>query len=75
MLYSQPPSKSPQSKSKSKSFIQKKAKQSFFVWNIKKLGGSIDADVDVFKVLGTICTEERMTTASFARVKQSSKSL
>ena len=39
-LRSRLPSMSPQSISKSKSSIQKKAKQPFFVWSMKKLGES-----------------------------------
>ena len=72
------PSKSPQSKSKSKSFIPKKARHPYFVRNMKKLGETIDADFDVFKVRCTVCKEERITTAGFARVNRrlrSSKNL
>ena len=49
MLYSPSHSKSPQFKSKSKSFIQKKAKQPEFVWNIQKLGETTDADFDALQ--------------------------
>ena len=46
-----------------------------FVWNIKKLGETIDADFDVFKVRCAVCEEVRTTTAGFARVERSSKIL
>ena len=42
---------------------------------MKKLGKTIDADFDVFKVRHAVRKEERTTTAGFARVKWSSKSL
>ena len=74
MLYSQPPWYSPQCKFKSESFIMKKAKPPYFVYNMKKLGKTIDADFEVFKVRQAVC-KERRTTAGFARVKWSSKSL
>ena len=75
MLYSQSPSYSPQCKFKSKSFILKKAKPPYFVCNMKKLGKTIDADFEVFKVRRAVCKEERTTTAGFARVKWSSNFL
>ena len=75
MLRSWSPSKSPQSKSKSQSFIHKKSKQPYFVWNIKKLGETIDADFDVFKARCAVCEEERTTITGFARVERSSKIL
>ena len=75
MLYSQSPLYLPQCKFKSKSFILKKAKQPYFVCDMKKLGKTIDADFEVFKVRRAVCKEERTTTAGFARVKWSSKSL
>ena len=45
------------------------------MWNVKKLGETIDADLDVFKVRSPICEKERATTAGFARVEWSSKLL
>ena len=48
------------------------------MWNVKKLGESIDADFDVFKrhsAMTAICKGERTTTAGLVRVKESSKSL
>ena len=42
---------------------------------MKKLEKTINADFEVFKVRSAVCKEERMTTAGFARVKWSSKSL
>ena len=51
---SRSPSKSPQSKSKSKSPIRKKGKKAYFVWkndHMKKLGDTIDADFENFKVV------------------------
>ena len=66
------PSKFPQSNSKSKSFIQNFRKtweaEPYFVWNIKKLGETMETDLDVFKVLHAVCKEER--TTGFTKVKQ-----
>ena len=42
---------------------------------IKKLGDTIDADFDNFKVRCAVCEEESTTTTGFARVEQSSKIL
>ena len=42
---------------------------------MKKLGKTIDADFEVFKVCRTVRKEERRTTADFVRIKWSSKSL
>ena len=78
MLYSHSPSYSPQCKFKSKSFVLKKAKQPYFMCNMKETGKkskTIDADFEVFKVLSAVYKEGRTTTADFARVKWSSKSL
>ena len=40
----------------------------YFVWNIKKLGETMETDLDVFKVLHAVCKEER--TTGFTKVKQ-----
>ena len=40
---------------------------------MKKLGKTIDADFEFFKVRSAVCKEERTTTAGFLRVKWSSK--
>ena len=42
--------------------------EQIFHWNIKKLGETIDADFDVFKVRCAICEEETTTTTCFVRV-------
>ena len=42
---------------------------------MKKLGKTIDAYFEVFKVRRAVCKEEWTTTAGFARVKWSSKNL
>ena len=45
-------------------------------WNNKKLGETIGADLDVFKLCSALCKGERATTtADFAKVKRGSKSL
>ena len=44
-------------------------------WNNKKLGETIGADLDVFKLCSALCKGESATTADFAKVKRGSKSL
>ena len=48
-----------------KSPILKKAKQPYFVCNMKNWEKPVDADFDVFEVRRAVCKEERTTTAGF----------
>ena len=57
--------------------IQKKQRhhKRLFKGSGPRLGQTIDADFDVFKVHSTVCKDERMKTTGFTRVKWFSKSL